>query len=163
VLLVTLLVLLPNSADLLLERLSTHLSPIELFRLNAITRSQPSHFNRMSEFIYKERGSVNNYDIPSLQKILAYRVVVTTCCTAAVLNGIGVPGGHFTHVFIDEAGQALEPEALIPLNTFCHPATTQIVLAGDQYVNLISANNLDPSFIHPLHASLALVFRSLSA
>ena len=35
--------------------------------------------------------------------------------TAGILYSLGLPVGHFTHVFIDEAGQATEPEALIPL------------------------------------------------
>ena len=37
------------------------------------------------------------------------------CVTAGILYSLGLPVGHFTHVFIDEAGQATEPEALIPL------------------------------------------------
>ena len=43
------------------------------------------------------------------------RIIVSTCVTAGILYSLGLPVGHFTHVFIDEAGQATEPEALIPL------------------------------------------------
>ena len=42
---------------------------------------------------------------------------------------MGVPDQHFTHIFVDEAGEALEPETLIPL--FLANAKTSIVLAGD--------------------------------
>ncbi|KAI2598329.1 Mov10 like RISC complex RNA helicase 1 [Homo sapiens] len=38
--------------------------------------------------------------------------------------------GHFTHVFVDEAGQASEPECLIPLGLMSD-ISGQIVLAGD--------------------------------
>ena len=47
---------------------------------------------------------------------------------------MGVRPNHFTHVFMDECGQALEPEALIPLAGLLdggHADTGQLVLAGD--------------------------------
>ena len=42
------------------------------------------------------------------------------------------PAGHFTHVFIDEAGHAIEPEALVAIAgiTDCSLGG-QVVLAGD--------------------------------
>ncbi len=45
--------------------------------------------------------------------------------------------GHFTHVFVDEAGHAMEPEALIALagilesDVSASPDGGQVVLAGD--------------------------------
>ena len=47
---------------------------------------------------------------------------------------MGIPMGHFTHVFMDECGQAVEPETLIPLAGLFTPESEnggQIVLAGD--------------------------------
>ena len=41
-------------------------------------------------------------------------MVVSTCMTAGILHSLGLAVGHFTHVTIDEAGQATEPEALLP-------------------------------------------------
>lgn len=35
--------------------------------------------------------------------------------TLGVLYNMGFPQGHFTHILVDEAGQATEPEILIPL------------------------------------------------
>jgi hypothetical protein len=40
---------------------------------------------------------------------------VTTVVTAGRVFTAGCPLGHFSHVFIDEAGHAMEPEALIAL------------------------------------------------
>jgi superfamily I DNA and/or RNA helicase len=45
---------------------------------------------------------------------------------------------HFTHVFIDECGQALEPEALVPLAGILGTAMKnrpggQVILAGDPF------------------------------
>ena len=47
---------------------------------------------------------------------------------------MGVPIDHFTHIFLDECGQAVEPEALIPLAGLIDPENKfggQVVLAGD--------------------------------
>jgi helicase MOV-10 len=42
---------------------------------------------------------------------------------------MGLPNSHFTHIFVDEAGEALEPETLIPI--YLANPNTSIVLAGD--------------------------------
>ena len=33
--------------------------------------------------------------------------------TAGFLHSLGLPVGHFSHVIVDEAGQATEPEVLL--------------------------------------------------
>ncbi len=43
------------------------------------------------------------------------RITVGTCVTLGGLYSLGFPKGHFTHIIVDEAGQAMEPEILIPL------------------------------------------------
>lgn len=50
--------------------------------------------------------------------IFKLRVIVTTEGTAGMLYMMGIKSGFFTHIFIDEAGQSLEPELLLPLCTF---------------------------------------------
>ncbi|XP_029061582.1 RNA helicase Mov10l1 [Monodon monoceros] len=59
-----------------------------------------------------------------------FRVVITTCSSAGLFYQIGLRVGHFTHVFVDEAGQASEPECLIPLG-LVSDVSGQIILAGD--------------------------------
>ncbi|XP_031841973.1 putative RNA helicase armitage isoform X2 [Nomia melanderi] len=59
-----------------------------------------------------------------------HRITIGTCTALGILHNIGFPHGHFTHVLIDEAGQATEPEIMIPLN-FIHSDYGQVVLAGD--------------------------------
>ena len=46
----------------------------------------------------------------------------------------GIPDQHFTHVFIDEAGQSQQPECVVPLAGMFNtetPGGGQLVLAGD--------------------------------
>ena len=38
--------------------------------------------------------------------------------------------GHFSHIFIDEAGQCMEPEVMIPMKTMVDNRTN-VILAGD--------------------------------
>ncbi|XP_069701618.1 probable RNA helicase armi [Periplaneta americana] len=59
-----------------------------------------------------------------------HRITVGTCIALGQLYVMGFERGHFTHVFVDEAGQATEPEILVPLD-FIHTSSGQVVLAGD--------------------------------
>ncbi|RVE48139.1 hypothetical protein evm_007199 [Chilo suppressalis] len=59
-----------------------------------------------------------------------HRVTIGTCHCLGTLAQMGLPKGHFTHVIVDEAGQATEPEIMIPM-TFIDKENGQIILAGD--------------------------------
>ena len=66
---------------------------------------------------------------PTKDKIQKYSMVVSTLVTADILTLLDLPRDHFTHIFIDEAAQAMEVEAIIPL-ALKGPAT-KVILAGD--------------------------------
>ncbi|KAH7105113.1 P-loop containing nucleoside triphosphate hydrolase protein [Auriculariales sp. MPI-PUGE-AT-0066] len=118
-----------SAADLLAERLAdTGLSTRELFRLNAPSRSAEKLPVILEK--YSRINDAGTFCVPTVQELCAFRVVVTTCISASVPHGVGVPRGHFSHVFIDEAGQASEPEAMISIKTLADPRTN-VVLAGD--------------------------------
>lgn len=59
-----------------------------------------------------------------------HRVTIGTCYALGALKHLDLPQGHFTHVIVDEAGQATEPEIMLPL-TFIDKNHGQIILAGD--------------------------------
>lgn len=61
---------------------------------------------------------------------MKFRVIVSTCVSASIPYGVGVPRGHFTHIFVDEAGQAAEPESMIPIKTMADNQTN-VILSGD--------------------------------
>ena len=44
-----------------------------------------------------------------------HKIVLTTCVTAGMFYSLSLPPDHFTQVYVDEAGQATEPECLIPI------------------------------------------------
>ena len=73
---------------------------------------------------------------PPKKELSKYTFIVCTLVTAGRLTSANFPPGHFTHIFIDEAGQALEPEALIAIAGIFESDITlkdggQVVLAGD--------------------------------
>jgi helicase MOV-10 len=70
------------------------------------------------------------FSVPLMARMKSFRVVVSTCVAASMVSGIGMPRGHFSHIFIDEAGQATEPEAFISIKTMADPSTN-IILSGD--------------------------------
>ncbi|GAA5884186.1 hypothetical protein JCM16303_005959 [Sporobolomyces ruberrimus] len=50
-------------------------------------------------------------------------------CHRSILSGVGLERGHFSHIFVDEAGQATEPETFLPISLA--DDDTSVVLAGD--------------------------------
>ncbi|KAI6174011.1 hypothetical protein M3Y98_01144000 [Aphelenchoides besseyi] len=73
-------------------------------------------------------GNDRNYMLPD--EYDSYRVVISTiACTTHIINA-GVLDTHFSHVFIDEAGQASEAEFWIPIAGLCTPQTA-VILSGD--------------------------------
>ncbi|ELU14523.1 hypothetical protein CAPTEDRAFT_189534, partial [Capitella teleta] len=62
-----------------------------------------------------------NQETSPINQFQNCRIAVSTCSSAGDLYALALRPGHFTHVFIDEAGQATEPECLIPIGLVaCH-------------------------------------------
>ena len=45
--------------------------------------------------------------VPDISTLSQYKIMVTTLVTARLLVLMGLPKGHFTHIFVDEAAQVL--------------------------------------------------------
>lgn len=117
-----------TAADLLAIRLSSHLSVDEMFRLNAVSRPPDDCLGALLPY-----SNINDHGVFAFlprEELKKFRVVVSTCSSAGVVSSLNLPRGHFSHVFIDEAGQAEEPLAMIPILGAVGPET-RVVLAGD--------------------------------
>nr|XP_056700824.1 helicase MOV-10 [Euleptes europaea] len=126
-----------SAADLLCQHLIKHVDKRNIYRLNAYSRDY--------RLIPEDIKPYCNWDnamkcpiYPSKEKLESYRVIITTLVTAGRLVSADFPRGHFSHVFIDESGHAVEPESLIAiagLLAMMDPKTNakggQLVLAGD--------------------------------
>uniref|UniRef100_A0A8C3BLZ5 RNA helicase n=1 Tax=Cairina moschata TaxID=8855 RepID=A0A8C3BLZ5_CAIMO len=119
------LVCAPSNAatDLICLRLhqSSLLKPGAMVRINASCRS-PEQIDDIVKPYCK--------DGEDIWKASWFRIIVTTCSSAGMFYQTGIRLGHFTHVILDEAGQACEPESLIPIGLISE-ANGQIVLVGD--------------------------------
>ena len=71
----------------------------------------------------------NAYVLPTRDDVIGHRVVITTLAMSKHLIELQLNHGFFTHILVDEAAQALEPEALIPL-ALAGP-NTKVVFTGD--------------------------------
>ncbi|KAN0127194.1 P-loop containing nucleoside triphosphate hydrolase protein [Lactarius tabidus] len=111
------------AADLLVERLAAGgLDADQIFRLNAYSRYVDDISEDVQAFSVVQKHA----------KLLAFRVVLSTCSTAGFLRTENIPAGHFSHIVIDEAAQAEEPLALIPIAAFTNE-NTNVILAGDPH------------------------------
>uniref|UniRef100_A0A7N6ARA9 RNA helicase n=1 Tax=Anabas testudineus TaxID=64144 RepID=A0A7N6ARA9_ANATE len=112
-----------SAADLICIRLhnSGFLHAASMARVNASCR-QDEVLNKVLRSYSKAGEDIRHASF--------HRIVISTCSSAGMFHNIGLQVGHFTHVFLDEAGQATEPESLIPISLVSE-RDGQIVLAGD--------------------------------
>ncbi|XP_008278315.1 putative helicase mov-10-B.1 [Stegastes partitus] len=120
-----------NSAcDLLCERLMVHMDPHQVYRMYASSRD-PSTVpkNLLKNCNWDERQG--SFVFPEKEVLMKHKIIVTTMITAGRLVSGGIPVGHFSHVFVDEGGQAVEPECIIAIAGLLSAENGQLVLAGD--------------------------------
>lgn len=99
----------------------------EVFRLNASSRPFDDMKPDFMRFCFFEESI---FRCPPLKALLSYRIIVTTYMSSSLLYAEGIKQGHFSHIILDEAGQASEPETMVPVSNLCCNDTV-IVLAGD--------------------------------
>lgn len=116
-----------SAADLIAEKL-VNLGPSQLFRLNAASRETNKLPKQLEPFSLINGNRV--FAVPPLAKLEGFKVIVSTTVSGGIPYGLGVRHGHFSHIFIDEAGHCSEPEALISIKTMADD-WTNIILAGD--------------------------------
>ena len=59
-------------------------------------------------------SQLSRFRVPTKSELSAASLVVATLSTARTVASL-LPRGHFSHILLDEAAQALETEAVTPL------------------------------------------------
>ncbi|XP_041656201.1 putative helicase mov-10-B.2 [Cheilinus undulatus] len=117
-----------SAADLLCKKILDHVDRNKVYRMYASSRDPkcvPQEIKDCSNLV----GEC--YVFPAKEKLMEYKIMVTTLLTAGRLVSGNIPAGHFTHVFVDEAGHAVETECIVPLAGLLDAESGQVVLAGD--------------------------------
>lgn len=161
------------AADTLCMRLKDQLGPAEMLRLNRPCRTFAEVPDSLLPYCCVQE---NTFGLPPLEKLVKFRVVVTTCRDSAMLLRARVTNRdicavqrgmrnvsavltpydrlseiklHWAGLLLDEAAQAMEPEALIPLTVIAPPIENDynssapvVVMAGDEH-------QLGPSTVLP--------------
>ncbi|KAK3339699.1 P-loop containing nucleoside triphosphate hydrolase protein [Lasiosphaeria hispida] len=167
------------AADTLANRLRSFVKPDEMLRLNRPTRT----FEEVPDTLLPYCSvSGDMFSMPSFQKLMSYKMVVTTCRDASMLlfsrlsntDLHAVEYGlraqihptapaptratlHWSALLIDEAAQATEPGCLVPLWVVCPPASAPEVAFTPLLVMAGDEHQLNPrtSLPHsPLSRSL---------
>ncbi|KAH7369980.1 P-loop containing nucleoside triphosphate hydrolase protein [Rhexocercosporidium sp. MPI-PUGE-AT-0058] len=150
-----------QAADMIVQRTSSHFSKGELLRLNRSSRTFAEVPGAVLPYCWVLE---DKFDLPDFQLLMACKLVVTTCRDASLLlysrvsntDLIAAESGlrcainpdatpptmfqlHWTALIIDEAAQAIEPEALIPLSVVAPLDSVKIkslplvIMAGDEH------------------------------
>ena len=160
-----------QAADTLADRLRAYVKPSEMLRLNRPTRT----FNEVPDTILQYCHSDGTaFDMPPFEKLMAYKMVVTSCRDAHMLmrsrmtntDLYTVESGlrarihpqdpppataqlHWNALLIDEAAQATEPESLIPLLVVASPPDAPQLVFTPLLVMAGDENQLTPRTSSP--------------
>ncbi|ORX40980.1 P-loop containing nucleoside triphosphate hydrolase protein [Kockovaella imperatae] len=146
------------AADTIVSRLIPRMNANQLLRLNPPNRTFAEVPDDVLRYCHVEGDA---FGLPCYAKLMAFQVVVTTCQDAEILIRARATNldtmatelahgelfhpdqplnilPHWTHLLVDEAGQASEPEIAIPLSVLLPPPTSLtsisdpvVVLCGD--------------------------------
>ncbi|XP_040566759.1 probable helicase with zinc finger domain [Lepeophtheirus salmonis] len=108
----------------------TETSPIKVLRVYYENRwVKTVHDTVLKYCLVTTTEHSRNFRNPTFEEVVDCHIVVATLSTSKSLTGLGLTKGHFTHVLIDEAAQAMECEAIMALALAS--TQTRVVLAGD--------------------------------
>jgi len=117
-----------TATDLIVERLAPYFGRTEMLRLLAFTRDKKTVSEIVMGYSFFDEYQ-NAFTTPAQAIVKKMRIVAVTIASGGKLPNEGM-SGHFSHIFMDEAGHAIEPLALS-----CFADTIKkdpvIVLAGD--------------------------------
>ncbi|GMH88807.1 hypothetical protein TL16_g11266 [Triparma laevis f. inornata] len=113
-------------------------------KTNRILICAPS--NSACDIMTRYNHEQDGFVIPDVKSIKNHRIVAVTLAFAGKMYNLGLQN-HFDHVFVDEAGHAIEPEAIGTISRTINKKSGSVVLAGDpKQLGPIIRSNLAKKF-----------------
>ncbi|TXG56933.1 hypothetical protein EZV62_018246 [Acer yangbiense] len=113
-----------STCDALMRSLKQEIPESHMFRANAAFRELDGvPDDILPSCLYKGEC----FSCPSLQKLRAFRVILSTFASSFRLCNEGITVGHFSHIFLVDASSATEPETMIALSNLANEKTAVIV------------------------------------
>jgi len=122
-----------TAADVCCEKLGQRsgiTGRVQMLRLMSYTRNRNEVPEAVRQFTQEYDHGQRCYPAVELKDLQRKRVIVATLSMGGSLYNLGVERGAFDLVVIDEAGQAMEPEAIASVASL-FALEGQLVLAGD--------------------------------
>ncbi|KAL4218612.1 Helicase MOV-10 [Mactra antiquata] len=107
----------------------------DIYRMYATSRdfrSVPNEIKESNRYNYDKTD--DDFFYPSQTELKKIKILIVTLSTAGRLVSAPFPRNHFTHIFIDEAAHAVEPECIVPITGLMDCKTKNcphLILAGD--------------------------------
>uniref|UniRef100_A0A183BXV9 RNA helicase n=1 Tax=Globodera pallida TaxID=36090 RepID=A0A183BXV9_GLOPA len=138
-----------------------NVKPTSVFRLNPLTRPTSELNEALKDIVFIKPNSLmmNQFGIPPVKELMQYRIVVCTllCSTYLSLSGMN---GQFSHIIVDDAGQASELDTLVPIVGLLGGKGAKVVLAGDprqlgpvEMIEYFKKNGISSSLIERYEAN----------
>uniref|UniRef100_A0A183BM31 RNA helicase n=1 Tax=Globodera pallida TaxID=36090 RepID=A0A183BM31_GLOPA len=138
-----------------------NVKPTSVFRLNPLTRPTSELNEALKDIVFIKPNSLmmNQFGIPPVKELMQYRIIVCTllCSTYLALGGMN---GQFSHIIVDDAGQASELDTLVPIVGLLGRMGTKVVLAGDprqlgpvEMIEYFKKNGISSSLIERYEAN----------
>ncbi|KAK1568255.1 hypothetical protein Q3G72_022293 [Acer saccharum] len=113
-----------STCDALMRSLNQEIPESHMFRANAAFRELEEVPDEiLPSCLFKGEC----FSCPSLQKLRAFRVILSTLVSSFRLCNEGITAGHFSHIFLVDASSATEPETMIALSNLANEKTAVIV------------------------------------
>ncbi|XP_077247155.1 putative RNA helicase SDE3 [Tasmannia lanceolata] len=115
-----------STCDYLLRSLKKEIPEQELFRANAAFRELEDVPDDILAWSTYEKNK-ECFTCPSLKDLKKFKVITSTFVSSFRLHNAGINAGHFTHIFLVDASNAIEPEVMVTLANLVDEKTAIVV------------------------------------